>query len=148
MPFSYKIQKMLISFHWEQIAAFCGVYSLKRLILGQNYLTKIHTVKVTVPTSFFMSLLCWWHKGVDQELHCNGNSPAVKRALFEVLTLYYRGRVGAKVSKLSLLQLGHTDMKEASRNMWLLKTKLRNSLWIVKSPHDQSFWSSSLLALQ
>lgn len=40
MLFLYKIQKMLVSFHWEQIAAFCGVYSLKRLILGQSYLTK------------------------------------------------------------------------------------------------------------
>lgn len=78
---------------------------------------KTHIVKVTVPYYFLISLLCWWHKGVNQELHCHGNSPAVKRTSFEVLTLYYRARVGAMVSKLSLLQIRHTDMNEASRNM-------------------------------
>lgn len=94
---------------------------------------KIHS-QVYCSYYFFISLVCWWHNGVDQELQCHGDSPAVKRTSFEVLTSYYSSGVGVKVSKLSFLQLGHTDMKESSRNIWLLKIKLRNSLWIVSHP--------------
>jgi hypothetical protein len=126
--------------------------SEKTLVLGQSCLTKIHVAKVTAPWYFFISLLCQWPRGVGWESHCHRYSPTVKRASFEIFTLYNWVRAGEVVVKLTFFQLWAKFWKFLflpGETMWHPETCdfERPSAEIVKSPHHRSFWSSSLHVL-